>query len=71
MASSMSAKYNIQALGTIPAVEMPCTLTNPHSQSLDWVGSTGNRINIKGYLYITRPGFVLTKTSRMTMIFIS
>ena len=32
-------KYNIQALGIIPAVETPCTLTNPHSQSLDWVGT--------------------------------
>ena len=40
-------KYNIQALGIIPAVEMPCTLTKPHSQSLDWVGNTGNMINIK------------------------
>ena len=39
-------KYNIQALGIIPAVETPCTLTNPHSQSLDWVGNTGNMINI-------------------------
>ena len=46
MASSMSAKYSIQALDTIPAVETPCTLTNPHSQSLDWVGNTSNRINI-------------------------
>ena len=35
MASSMSAKYNIQVLGTIPAVETPCTLTNSHSQSKD------------------------------------
>ena len=46
MASSMSEKYRTQALDTIPAVEMPCTLTNPYSQSLDWVRNTGNRINI-------------------------
>ena len=30
-------KYNIQALGIIPVVETHCTLTNPQSQSLDWV----------------------------------
>ena len=39
-------KYNIQALSIIPVVKTPCTLTKPHSQSLDWVGNTGNMINI-------------------------
>ena len=43
-------KYNIQALGIIPAVETPCTLTNPHSQSLDRVGDTGHMININTVL---------------------
>ena len=32
-------KYNIQALGIILVVETPCTLTDPHSQSLDLVGT--------------------------------
>ena len=44
-------KCNIQTLSTIPAVKMPCTLTNPHSQSLDWSGETNNRINISIYNY--------------------
>ena len=39
----MSAKYDIQALGIIPAVETTCTLTNPHSQSLDCVGTLATR----------------------------
>ena len=41
-------KYNIQALGIIPAVETPCTLTNPHSQSLDWVGTLATRSTLNG-----------------------
>ena len=46
-------KYNIQTLGIILAVETPCTLTNPYSQSLDWVGNIGNMINIKSKYIIT------------------
>ena len=48
----MSAKYNIQALGIIPAVETPCTLINPHSQSLDWMRNTGHMISINCYYHI-------------------
>ena len=47
----MSAIYNIQALGTIPVVEMPYTLTNPHSQSLHSWGTHDNKINGKPILY--------------------
>ena len=57
-------KYNIQALDIIPAVETPCTLTNPHSQSLDWVGNIGNMINIKRSLSLLNRVNVETKQHR-------
>ena len=44
--TTVSLDVCMQALGTIPVVEMPYTIINPHSQSPDYWETCDNRINI-------------------------
>ena len=57
----MSAKYNIQALGTIPwlrhSVRLPTPIANHY---IGW-GTHGNRINIKSGLSLLSRVNVVTK----------